>query len=304
MLNIKSDVIFQAKSSYAKYKCAFKTLIKIFLGYKGTAAHVYDFQYNADCRNWDQLPGGNIYRKILAKNEESYFALLKEAAANRDNWFSIPTHQPDDDSVPFWDNPAFPPFDAAITYSLINKFRPAIYLEVGSGNSTKFARRAVDDNNLRTRIVSIEPFPAPYLDKVCHKVIKSKLEDMPLDTFTSLKSGDMLFIDNSHRCFQGSDVTCFFTEILPLLNKGVIYGIHDTFLPYDYPEAWKWRFYNEQYLLMAYLLGGAAGDEILFPVAYMSGHDAVVDTFLGQHKDSPPWHGHRLHGGSFWMVKN
>lgn len=304
MLNIKSDEIFQSNSSYSKYKCVFKTLAKIFLGYKGTTGYVYDFQYEGDYRNWDNLPNGNIYREILAKNEKTYFDLLAEAGNNMGNWFLIPKDQPDDDSVPFWHNQAFPPFDAAITYLLINKFRPAVYLEVGSGNSTKFARRAIDDNHLKTRIVSIEPFPAPYLDKVCHNVIKSKLEDVPLDFFASLKSGDMLFIDNSHRSFQGSDVTCFFTEILPLLNKGVIWGIHDTFLPYDYPETWKWRFYNEQYLLMAYLLGGASGDEVLFPVAYMSGHNEIDDAFLGQQKDSPPWNVHQLHGGSFWMVKN
>ncbi len=35
-----------------------------------------------------------------------------------------------------------------------------------------------------------------------------------------------------------------------------MYGIHDIFLPNDYPTEWNNRFYSEQYLLMMYLLGG------------------------------------------------
>ena len=66
-----------------------------------------------------------------------------------------------------------------------------------------------------------------------------------------LSAGDMVFIDNSHRAFQNSDVTVFFTEVLPALPAGVAYGIHDIFLPDDYPAGWSDRFYNEQYLLAA-----------------------------------------------------
>ena len=44
--------------------------------------------------------------------------------------------------------------------------------------------------------------------------------------------------------------------------------MHDIFLPWDYPEEWRDRFYNEQYLLLSYLLGGADGDEIILPVTW------------------------------------
>ena len=37
--------------------------------------------------------------------------------------------------------------------------------------------------------------------------------------------------------------------------------MHDILLPFDYPAEWADRFFNEQYLLASYLLGGAAGDE-------------------------------------------
>ena len=63
-----------------------------------------------------------------------------------------------------------------------------------------------------------------------------------------------MFVDNSHRSFMKLDVTVFFTEILPRLQPGVLVGIHDIFLPDDYPAHWDVRYYSEQYLLWRVLL--------------------------------------------------
>jgi len=54
----------------------------------------------------------------------------------------------------------------------------------------------------------------------------------------------------------GSDVQYEYLEILPRLNKGVIVHSHDIFLPSEYPKNWILKdfiFYNEQYLLQAFL---------------------------------------------------
>jgi len=56
-------------------------------------------------------------------------------------------------------------------------------------------------------------------------------------------------VDNSHRCFQNSDVTVVFLDVLPRLRSGVIIYIDDVYLPYDYPPEWSMRYYSEQYLL-------------------------------------------------------
>jgi len=43
---------------------------------------------------------------------------------------------------------------------------------------------------------------------------------------------------------------------LPRLNKGVFVHFHDIFLPETYPKEWvlqKFMFWNEQYLLQAFL---------------------------------------------------
>jgi hypothetical protein len=53
---------------------------------------------------------------------------------------------------------------------------------------------------------------------------------------------------------MNSDVTVFMLDVLPRIPAGVLVGIHDIFLPYDYFDTWADRGYNEQYLLACYLL--------------------------------------------------
>ena len=72
-----------------------------------------------------------------------------------------------------------------------------------------------------------------------------------------LQPGDVVFLDGSHRCFSNSDVTVAFLEVLPRLPAGVVVGIDDIYLPYDYPPDWSDRYYSEQYVLAAWLLGGS-----------------------------------------------
>jgi hypothetical protein len=66
-----------------------------------------------------------------------------------------------------------------------------------------------------------------------------------------------LFVDNSHRCLQNSDVTVAFLDVLPALPPGVLVHFHDIFLPDPYPEAWAWRAYNEQQAIAPLLHGQA-----------------------------------------------
>lgn len=69
---------------------------------------------------------------------------------------------------------------------------------------------------------------------------------------------------------MNSDVTVFFLDILPRLPAGILVGIHDIFLPYDYPPQWGERFYSEQYLLAAYLLAEGSHIEIELPCCFVS----------------------------------
>jgi hypothetical protein len=103
-------------------------------------------------------------------------------------------------------------------------------------------------------------------------VIRRPLEAAELGLFEDLDSGDILFIDNSHRVFQNSDVTVFFLDVLPRLKSGVVVHIHDIFWPFDYPTAWRDRYYSEQYLLGVMLTAGAASVDVMFPAAHIDKH--------------------------------
>jgi predicted O-methyltransferase YrrM len=193
------------------------------------------------------------------------------------------------------------PFDGASLYGLIAERSPRRYIEVGSGISTRFARQAISNLSLQTRIVSIDPHPHTAIDTLCDEVVRSRMEEVPREFWEGIGPEDLLFVDNSHRSFPNSDVTVFFVEVMPALRPGTIWGMHDIFLPWDYPEEWRNRFYNEQYLLLAYLLGGAQGDEILLPVQWATSQPRLHGIL------APLWAREDLFrdvgtsGGCFWM---
>jgi hypothetical protein len=215
----------------------------------------------------------------------------------------IPVHDAGRDLSPRWVNGWFPAVDSISLYGLLAARNPRWYVEVGSGNSTMFARQAIEDHGLRTEIVSIDPFPRADIDRICDRVIRQPCEDVPADVFDALSAQDILFVDNSHRSFPNSDVTVFFTEILPNLPSGIIYGLRDILLPWDYPDEWRDRYYNEQYLLAAYLLGGAGGDEILLPNAYVSYHAPELLAPIAGILDNPTLAGIEKTGAAFWMCR-
>jgi hypothetical protein len=167
---------------------------------------------------------------------------------------------------PTWSNGWLPPIDAMSLCYFLHRFRPSTYVEIGSGNSTLFVSSAKKFFGLCTKIISIDPEPRAHIDSFVDKIYLERLENMDLSLFSKLQMGDILFVDNSHRSFQNSDVTVFFTEILPLLTPGVVVGLHDIFLPYDYPEQWEDRIYNEQYLLTSFLIGRSTRLRTLLPI--------------------------------------
>ena len=130
------------------------------------------------------------------------------------NLLGIKAREPETSPEPRWMQQWLPALDGASLYSFTADRNPAIFLEVGSGNSTKFVRRAIRDHKLRTKIISIDPFPRAEVDGICDEIIRKPFEDVDLSLMDRLTDGDIVFIDNSHRSFQNSDVTVFFMEML------------------------------------------------------------------------------------------
>jgi hypothetical protein len=95
-----------------------------------------------------------------------------------------------------------------------------------------------------------------WLEKTNVSVIRKKVEDVELSFFSTLQENDILFIDSSHIIRPQGDVLFEYLELLPTINKGVIVHIHDIFSPRNYLKSWledEVRFWNEQYLLEAFL---------------------------------------------------
>ena len=201
---------------------------------------------------------------------------------------------------PIWDNGFLPALDGVALYGLLAQEKPALYLEIGSGNSTKFAKHAIQKKGLDTRIVSIDPYPRAEIDELCDEVIRQPLEHVELTLFEQLQSGDVLFFDGSHRVFMNSDVVVFFLDVLPRLPAGVWVQIHDIFLPNDYPEHWVDRFYSEQYMLAVALLFNSNQFEVVLPNHFITIHPSLADV-LNPLWQAPKLAGMPTNGVSFWL---
>lgn len=163
-------------------------------------------------------------------------------------------------------NPFFGLVDAAVCYALLRERRPPLVVEVGSGNSSRVIRAALDRNG-EGRLVCIDPEPRRDLAGICHEHRQMPVQEVPLEELRSLPPGAVLFIDSSHRAGVGSDVNFLFLEVVPALAPGVLVHVHDIYLPEDYPADWnvdRGFLYTEQYLLHA-LLCHSRAFEVLWP---------------------------------------
>jgi methyltransferase family protein len=208
-----------------------------------------------------QLAGGSVARHIdgLDLRPEEQVAWLRRLA-DAEPMAMVLERIGDDRLAPVLNNLAFAPADAMILFALLRVVRPGRVVEVGSGHSTRFAKAALDLNRVDggdVQHLCIEPYESLWLEEMGITVIREPVEDLAIDFFRELGSGDVLFIDSSHVVRPGGDVLHLIHHVLPQLPKGVIVHIHDMFTPRDYPARWQQRrwFWTEQYLVEALLVG-------------------------------------------------
>ena len=243
---------------------------------KGKQFIPVDYRVRPRPRYGHGQPTNPYLHQLLDSRRSQYEQLLAQFVEFGDHFAKIQFDPSEDATQPHWSNTYIPPLDGMSIYSMLAIHRPKRLLEIGSGNSTKFARRAVADHNLPTHITSIDPLPRAECDVICDRLIRHRLEDADLSVFDELQPGDVLYMDGSHRCFPNSDVTVFFLEILPRLKPGVIVAVHDILLPYDYPPRWMKRFYSEQYVMGAYMLGQGEKFETLLPNNFISQDEGLM----------------------------
>lgn len=183
---------------------------------------------------------------------------------------------------PRWNQDWFCGLDAAMLYTLIRARAPQRVIEIGSGHSTRFACRAIQDGALATQVVAIDPQPRADLGRLAIRFERTTLQEADRALFDTLQAGDVLFVDSSHILMPGSDVELVLTEILPRLPAGALVHFHDIFLPDGYPAGWTWRGYNEQSAVAGLMLNG--GWRILFASHYAASRfrDRLAAGPLGQ----------------------
>lgn len=207
----------------------------------------------------------------------------------------------------YYHNGAFEAGDAEFLYSILRTFKPARLLEIGSGQSTLMARAALTRNRAGNpasacRHLCIEPYEQPWLENLGIEIRRTPVEKLKPELFRELQANDVLFIDSSHMIRPQGDVLFEYLEVLPVLQPGVLVHVHDIFTPRDYPNEWlidKIRFWNEQYLLEAFLTGNR-DFEVIGAVNFLA-HDhpeelaAKCPVFAAERGQCEP--------GSFWLRK-
>jgi hypothetical protein len=202
------------------------------------------------------------------------------------------------------DNPMFRVVDADVLYCLVRSRRPKRVLEIGAGFSTLLTAAALRRNAADGHpgeCVAVEPFPSDVLMRGLPGLDQLRVEgvqSMPRGYFDRLDRDDILFIDSSHVTKTGSDVNRLFLDVLPRLRPGVLVHVHDVFLPAEYPREWvvnEHRFWNEQYLLHAFLLFNGAF-EVVWAGSYMHlTHPERLRDVFPAYDPASAW------PGSFWM---
>jgi hypothetical protein len=238
-------------------------------------------------------------------NESGQISLLKLFTTKfRTEYAQFPSAKTNVPHQYFLQNPYFISVDGEILYCMVRHFKPRRIFEIGSGYSTYLSAQAVRQNDLEgspCELAAFEPYPNDVLKRGfpgLSRLVETRIENTPLSEFAKMENGDILFVDSSHSLKIGSDVRCEFLEIIPRLQKGVIIHVHDIFFPAEYPKDWVLNdhiFYNEQYLLQAFLAFNESF-EVLWAGSFMHlKHPQHLRAAFDSYHGGWP--------GSFWMRK-
>src|SRR4051794_5808587 len=119
----------------------------------------------------------------------------------------------------FATNDQYPALDAWALEAMIRHHRPARIIEVGSGFSSLVTAR-VNREHFDSRIdfTCVEPYPRQFLVDGVPGITGlrvEKVQDSPLDVFTALGDGDILFVDTSHVVKTGGGGPWIYREVPP-----------------------------------------------------------------------------------------
>jgi predicted O-methyltransferase YrrM len=203
----------------------------------------------------------------------------------------------------YFENEFYSYTDAIFLHSMIRHFKPKQIIEIGSGFSSAVM---LDTNELFFENSINLTFIEPYTDRLksllkvndyaATTIIENDVQNVGIETFEKLKSGDILFIDSTHVVKTGSDVNYIFFEILPKLKSGVLIHFHDIFYPFEYPRDWVFagRNWNEDYFLKAFLMYNSDFEIKLFSHYLHKHRKHIFDNMPLCFRNT---------GGNLWLMK-
>lgn len=275
---------------------------ELFLKWERHGFHVTPVRFNQPIPDTRSLPETLWSRPSellgIDMNELAQVDLLRSFSRFRDEYQRFPTGATEEDNRFYLGNGLFDGVDALVAYCMVRHFQPRLVIEVGSGFSSLVLGDAAAKNG-RAGVICIEPSPREFLRKGfpgLQTLMEKNVQEIDLEFFSQLQSGDFLFIDSSHTVKIGGDVNYLFLEVLPRIKPGVIVHVHDIFLPFEYRRDWvlgEFRFWTEQYLLQTFLTFNSEF-EVLLANYYLSHyHQEHLEAVFPK---LPRWI-----GGSFWM---
>jgi Methyltransferase domain len=274
----------------------------LFQNWERSGFHVTPVRFNQPIPDTRSLPETLWSRPSellgIDMNEPAQVSLLRSFFRFRGEYQRFPTVPTEENNRFYLGNGLFDGVDALVAYCMVRHFQPRLIIEVGSGYSSLVLGNAAAKTG-RAAVICIEPSPREFLRKGfpgLQTLMEKNVQEIDLEFFSQLQSGDFLFIDSSHTVKIGGDVNYLFLEVLPRIKPGVIVHVHDIFLPFEYRRDWvldEFRFWTEQYLLQAFLTFNSEF-EVLLANYYLSHYHQ--DDLKAVFPDLPRWI-----GGSFWM---
>jgi hypothetical protein len=215
----------------------------------------------------------------LFESSERNFAALLGPWRDEFNWSAGRTN-----------NGTFESVDVELYHSILRTHRPKRVVEVGGGHSSRFSLEALARNGDGGSVTLIDPRPRVRVPRAVRHG-QSRVEDAPLDLFTTLQANDVLFIDSSH---TAEEARYHVAEILPRLVSGVVVHHHDILFPYDAYYLGDGEDYGEPDVLLDYYLG--ADFDVIVGAAWVAWRDRALVRAL---VDSYKWQPGRI-PGSLW----
>ncbi len=202
-----------------------------------------------------------------------------------------------------FENDAYSWGDGLVLHAMIRQFPPKRIIEVGSGWSSACIIDTIEAAGLACsfKLIDIDLTTArsrigQYSGQI--EMFEQPVQQIDPALFTTLESGDILFIDSSHVMKTDSDLNHLLFNVLPVLKSGVRVHFHDIFWPFDYPDGWSItenRSWNEAYALRAYLT-----DSIKWKLIWFNDYFAKLEADRAR-KDCPDFL--RNSGGAVWLLK-